>query len=154
MAAHQHRLRQLTGLRFVAAFAVFLLHARTLGMDPRWAAVVDPYLPVLCAGVTFFFVLSGFILAFNYFDELGTPSVGRAARFYYLRWARIYPVYLLSLGVSGAFVSWSHVWQAERARTIGKVLLDLTLMQGFAPPEALNHGFHPVAWSLSAEWFF
>ena len=58
------QLPALTSLRFVAAFAVLVLHYRDLlGPLPAWLlrAIVGGQF-----GVTFFFVLSGFILTYRY----------------------------------------------------------------------------------------
>lgn len=85
----------LTSLRFVAAFAVLLLHFRDLlGPMPAWlrqGIVGGQY------GVTFF-VLSGFILTYRYHGWF-SARVSDAGfwQFQRLRMARIYPVYVLGL---------------------------------------------------------
>lgn len=60
----QDRLPALTSLRFVAAYAVLVLHYRDLlGPMPAWlirGIVGGRY------GVTFYFILSGFILTYRY----------------------------------------------------------------------------------------
>lgn len=53
-------LPQLTSLRFFAAGAIVLFHMSGQGLMPFAAQ------PALANGVSFFFVLSGFILAYNY----------------------------------------------------------------------------------------
>lgn len=56
----------LTGLRFAAALMVFFSHYNIPGLD-GWALRVQGsgY-----SGVTFFFVLSGFIITYNYLEKL------------------------------------------------------------------------------------
>ena len=79
------RLDALTGLRWWAAFMVFLFHMRVFAPLPGpLAAVFDQgYL-----GVTFFFVLSGFVLTW------AIRPGSRTRDFYQSRFARIYPLYL------------------------------------------------------------
>jgi len=67
--------KPLTSLRFFAAWLVVCHH---------FFAFEAGY-----AGVTFFFVLSGFILALNYAGRVDTPAQRR--RFWLKRAARVYP---------------------------------------------------------------
>jgi peptidoglycan/LPS O-acetylase OafA/YrhL len=70
----------LTGLRFAAALLVFLHHAA----GPRYYEGFS--------GVTFFYVLSGFILTYNYHRTFTSLRPGELWSFYGSRLARIYPV--------------------------------------------------------------
>ena len=95
-ATEQDYLPALTSLRFVAAFAVLVLHYRDLlGPLPAWllrGIVGGQY------GVTFFFILSGFILTYRYNDWFaGGVTDARFWRFQRYRVARIYPIYVLGL---------------------------------------------------------
>src|SRR4051794_29809514 len=98
-------LRALTGLRFVAAMQVLLYHVYAPGSRgaPGWvrALVGSGYV-----GVGLFFVLSGFVLAYNYLEPMEAGRVSRR-EFWLARLARVYPVYLLGL-VAGmpVFVQW------------------------------------------------
>lgn len=90
------QLAALTSLRFWAAFYVLAFHyAGTFFNVPAKSGIVS----LGYTGVTFFFMLSGFILAYNY--SL-TNFTDRSKLFDYFisRFARIYPVYVLSLLVS------------------------------------------------------
>ena len=93
--------------------------------------------------MTFFFVLSGTILAYNY---AGGFSIGR---FYRKRVARIYPVYVLAF-VLGAVV--------EAARDRGLELFspelivkNLLMIQGWIPN---GEAVPATSWTLSCEMFF
>src|ERR1035437_50635 len=84
-------LDQLTSLRFFAASAIVFHHFGELAFpDPRVVAVFS----VLSSGVSFFFVLSGFVLVYAYATNSGVRSL---RSFYQARLARLYPVYLLGL---------------------------------------------------------
>lgn len=80
----------LTGLRFVAAFYVFLFHIQI-----RWPLSSYPFVKKIldqgAIGMSLFFMLSGFVLAYRYAD-------GRSSLKNYLinRFARIYPIYAVA----------------------------------------------------------
>jgi peptidoglycan/LPS O-acetylase OafA/YrhL len=99
--------------------------------------------------VSFFFILSGFVMAYNYrtwFDG----SVGRTKvwNFLVMRGSRLYPVHLLGLVVLVALTGFDGMPPADR------LVANLTLTQSFfSDPEWFCTG-NPVAWSLSTEFFF
>ena len=81
-------LHALTGLRFLAAFAVFAHHVSgRFGIEKErmWLGAL---------GVSFFFVLSGFILTYVYHDKLKRENL---AKFYFTRWARIWPLHIATM---------------------------------------------------------
>jgi len=84
----------LTGVRFYAALLVFLSHAVVIpGMESlaRGHLVFDAGV----VGVSFFFVLSGFILTYNYVDVFrSTLPVAGYKKFLWDRFTKIYPVHL------------------------------------------------------------
>jgi peptidoglycan/LPS O-acetylase OafA/YrhL len=92
------QLHALTSLRFVAAALVVLFHYKAhLFADNGWPT---PKLAEIgYTGVTFFFILSGFILAYNYWQTDFSQS-NNLIRFFQARIARVYPVYICSLAVS------------------------------------------------------
>jgi peptidoglycan/LPS O-acetylase OafA/YrhL len=94
--------------------------------------------------VGLFFMLSGFILAYTYDGNID----GRAnhMRFWQARFARIYPVYLLSLVMALAFAG--EIALGTRAAVVGMV-------QAWNPfhPDMAGAWNYP-AWTLSAEAFF
>ena len=77
-------LPRLTGLRWYAALLVFLYHAETF-VPIR---LLRPF-NFGTVGVTFFFVLSGFVLTWSTRPDLP------ASTFYRRRFARIYPSYFV-----------------------------------------------------------
>ena len=87
----------LTSLRFFAAFYVLFLHSGTsaLILTGRMPKLAENFLLNGYLGVSFFFVLSGFILTYVYRGAMA--GEGAMPRFFLARFARIYPVYLLSL---------------------------------------------------------
>jgi peptidoglycan/LPS O-acetylase OafA/YrhL len=87
------QLQPLTSLRFLAAIYVVVYHYWT----SYHLSEARPLLVELGqTGVTFFFLLSGFILSYSY-DDNGRFPEGKTRRFYLARLARIYPVYIVTI---------------------------------------------------------
>ncbi|GHF35929.1 peptidoglycan/LPS O-acetylase OafA/YrhL [Deinococcus metalli] len=150
--ASRPQLPALTGVRFLAALLVVLLHAHSaLRLD------VPPLLrPVVESGqlsVTLFFILSGFILVYTYArtDRLDTMTVS-GPTFWQARFARIYPVYALGLLLDAPF--FLGAWLGGGLHLSGPVTLALapTLLQAWVPPSACV--WNCPGWSISAEAFF
>jgi peptidoglycan/LPS O-acetylase OafA/YrhL len=89
----ENRLDGLTSLRFFAATMVVLFHtARPLSGWLPGGLLRNGY-----EAVGFFFVLSGFVLAYSYYAP-PSPSVrGGISTFWKGRFSRIYPVYLVAI---------------------------------------------------------
>lgn len=132
------RLHTLTGLRFYAALAVYARHVVPALLPIPVLYELSMIGPV---GVSFFFVLSGFVLAWSDRKSEKVPS------FYFNRFARIYPLHIVStvfaIIVSGHQISnyWIGTW------------LTVPLLQGWVP-EAYRVGGNGPSWSLSCELFF
>lgn len=143
------QLRALTGVRFFAAAHVVVYHyGRGVAKLPGAAGRI---LDQGFAGVTLFFVLSGFILAYNHASDGAIGTRVPARDFWAARFARIYPVYALGLLLALPALL------AARATTSGRDLalaLGTTpfLLQGWIPRIAGR--WNGPAWSLSAEALF
>ncbi|NAE18068.1 acyltransferase family protein [Enterococcus hirae] len=127
------RLHTLTVLRFAAALFVVLHHS--IGPD-RPAGIRLGYL-----GVSFFFVLSGFVLAWSY-----RPGM-RWRDFWRNRAARIVPLYWVMIA-AGAVLP-----MALRVSPLS-VTAAFALVQAWFPDGNVRYGVHSAAWSLSTEAFF
>ena len=78
----------MTGLRFFAALAVVLCHVGGQFTDARSLTVLTSYGYI---GVSFFFMLSGFVLTWS-------CQRGNGARFLWMRFCRVWPLqFLLTL---------------------------------------------------------
>ncbi|MFI1826128.1 acyltransferase family protein [Streptomyces sp. NPDC020412] len=145
-------LPSLTGLRWVAAFLVFGLHFTALQLGtplgaPAPSAIDEGVLDVFGTGfigVSFFFVLSGFVLTWS------TPTDRPALLFWRHRFAKVFPVYVAAsvLAVVLTFVSMD-IWPSWRT-----TLAHAFLLQAWIPDQSYVFGLNPVMWSLSAEAFF
>jgi len=137
------RIDQLTFTRFVAAMTVVFFHfggnISYLNREP-WSAL-------LRAGnisVSYFFTLSGFIMAIAYYS-LENGKLDKA-RYAVARFARIYPIYLIGLLLMVPLVMYSG---NNGKKTL---LLNLGLLQAWFPGYAMT--FNSPSWSLSVEMFF
>lgn len=138
-SAFRARLNSLTGLRFFAAVAVFLHHATAYQASPAWAGFITN---AGDTGVSFFFILSGFVLAWSARDN---DTVGR---FYQRRAARILPLYWLAW-IPGA----AYAVVVDHAK-VANLIPSLFLVQSWFPEKDIHFGANSVGWSLSTEMFF
>ncbi|WP_369139685.1 acyltransferase family protein [Modestobacter versicolor] len=140
--AAQRHLNALTGMRLVAALAVWASHVGAPAGTPEWLVRL---MSTGYVGVTFFFVLSGFVLTINYAEGLRTP---RAVWSYLVaRLARIYPVYLAILG-------WTVATEWATGPVSGRVVAVHTLgLQAWSPDMDVTFAFVGPAWSISVELF-
>lgn len=113
-----------------------------------------PYIGIGYVAVNAFFILSGFILSYNY--PLGERwSVRRHLRYFVARFARIYPVYLLGLLLVAPFILHGAIeWRdlAWLKELLWQLLLSLGLVHAWVPDSAIS--WNSPGWSLSAEAFF
>lgn len=141
------RLDSLTGLRWWAAFAVFLFHMRVFAPLPHASDLVA----FGNFGVTFFFILSGFVLTWS-----ARPQT-KPTTFWWRRFARIYPAHIVALLLAvPVFYSFSPEpsdWWVKPV-SVAILLLSVFLLQGWSTsPEILFSG-NPAAWTLTCEAFF
>ncbi|MBF4624218.1 acyltransferase [Clavibacter sp. VKM Ac-2872] len=135
------RLDRLTSLRFLAALVVFGFHGLVFFDEPTRLAL--GYLVGQGrSGVTFFFVLSGFLLAWS-----ARPG-DRAFPFYRRRFARIYPAYLVSLVFAAS------LWAILDPAALRRGILTPFLLQAWVPTSQSYFAINVPAWSLSVEAFF
>jgi peptidoglycan/LPS O-acetylase OafA/YrhL len=90
----QHKIRPLTSLRFFAALFVIFYHTIPSELRMDHAAFIERFIGLGFTAVSFFFTLSGYILAIVYLSRGAALS---RRRFWLARFARIYPLFVLTL---------------------------------------------------------
>lgn len=144
----------LTGIRFFAAIHVVLFHNYIffgINSTPDWLA---NFIYKGEAAVSFFFILSGYILTHAYKERLND---GKQKKKYFLsRLAKLYPLYFLAFmidlprGLTYFFETYSN------KEALLKVLISsfahLSMIQSWIP--RVTASWNPPAWSLSCELFF
>jgi peptidoglycan/LPS O-acetylase OafA/YrhL len=139
-SARRPNLHALTGLRALLALGIVFFH-----FTPPHMQLLGPVIDSAYVFVVVFFLLSGYVLAYNYADRPG-PMVKRD--FWRARFARVYPVYLLSLVLSCTM--FQAEWHARpHADFFAGLILTPLLLQGWSP--LLATFWNTVAWALSAE---
>lgn len=137
------RVDSLTGLRIIAAAAVFFSHLHPPEFIP---ARVTVFMDSGYSGVTIFFVLSGFVLAWNYTERLIPLSARAVWSFAVARFARIYPLYVCVL-----------IWVCAPG-IVDHLLPDGTwlhflALQTWHPDLGIAFGLNGPGWSIGVEFF-
>ncbi len=141
-------LPSLSGMRFMAAAMVLGCHL-AISLIPRVTTeenFLTPYFYVLGpAGVTFFFVLSGFVLTW-----VGRPGDSVVA-FWRRRVVKLFPNHLVTLSAAVLLM-----WSSGLAVTVANTVPTLFLVQSWFPVQdvLLNYSSNSPTWSLACEAFF
>lgn len=136
----------MTGLRCFAAINIVLFHFS----NPQWFGFLAPVVNAGYISVSYFILLSGFVLAYNYSERARRGEL-EIKRFYEARFTRIYPIYLLSLILSLGELKAEYASHTHAMFWTGLVLTPL-LLQGWIP--AVATFMNTPAWTMSAEAFF
>lgn len=134
-------LRPLTSFRFLAVACVFTWHANFLLKYQLGYA-----------GVSFFFVLSGFLLTYHYRGYFNHLTRERVSSFYLARFAKIYPVHVLMF--VALLPTIMIVFHVKFTQLVIPAVTNLLLLQSFIPSRNYYFSINSVSWSLSDEVFF
>jgi peptidoglycan/LPS O-acetylase OafA/YrhL len=140
------RLPSLTGMRFVAAFLVFIFHV-AYQFPFQDQTVANDYSKVVAnagqVGVGFFFILSGFILTWT------VRPGDRARSFWRRRAAKIYPNYVVAWVGTLALI----LLTGQSVNPLTAVA-NLFLLQSWVPHISVIFSMDDVTWTLSCEALF
>ena len=138
------KIEQLTFTRYVAALTVVFFHYG----NQVFPANIPGVHALVAAGpvaVSYFYVLSGFIMAIAYHAP-DPQQVFSAKRYWLARVARIYPVYLVAL-----LLMIAAKWHGS-GHDLLTVSLSISLLQAWIPGYPLS--LNAPGWSISVEAFF
>ena len=145
--AGRSRLDTLTSIRFIAAALIVIGHGHEAFGS---AGIANTF--QLAQGVSVFFVLSGFILAYNYEGRLG--STKEKLTFFLARFARLWPLHIVTILIL-VFLLPNEVGGYLPSSHIGITLLaNIFLIQSWSTIKSLCLSLNGVAWSISVEMFF
>ncbi|HTE02406.1 MAG TPA: acyltransferase [Mucilaginibacter sp.] len=142
----------LTGVRALAAYLVFISHYAYV-FDGGFPHFIRRFFLEFHIGVTIFFVLSGFLIAFRYFDTFQLTS-DWFKQYLKNRVARIYPMYFLL--TAGAFIYYFFTREPGITHgfpsAVGLFFMHITFVRGFFYD--LNFTGIAQGWSLTVEECF
>ncbi|WP_405146066.1 acyltransferase family protein [Sphaerisporangium sp. NBC_01403] len=134
-------------MRFISAAMVFITHALGAGLfATAWLSTSATMMIITGAwgGVSYFFILSGFVLAYAQRSSDTTKTFLRR------RFLKIYPNYAITLVAALILVS-----VVAKTAIDGKIaLVHFLLLQSYFPTMDVRAAFNPPAWSLSCEALF
>lgn len=144
-------INSLTSLRFFAALGVFMHHLGVIGQSSiPGMQLTAKYFFNGYVGVTFFYILSGFIINYSFNRHIDGGKFDYKD-FIVFRVCRLFPVHILSLllvlSMFGYFLNFDAVnkWA---------LLFNVSLLNAFIPDPKYYFSFNPVSWSISCELFF
>ena len=135
-------IKPLTSLRFFFALIVFVAHFKGFANTPD----IYSFFSEGKLGVSFFFVLSGFVLSLNYQQKF----IERKTSFkdFTIGWiSRIYPLHILTLLLSILIYSKFSILDI-------KLFFNAFLLQSFVPIKSIYFSYNAPSWSISNEMFF
>ena len=155
-------IKSLTGLRFIAAMCVVVAHA--LPKIFPWPDGQKPPIfynlieTISFEGMSLFFVLSGFVIHYNFAEQIRYEGFRGSFNFFVARFARLYPLYLFCLAYD---LLYKYSYSQVPASLFSALPYYLSMTQSwFYVPFGDNaliyqFGLMPtVAWSISTEWGF
>ena len=133
-------------MRFIFAMMVFGAHCY----------VIDNHFDIHFfkegfVGVSFFFMLSGFIIAYNYQKKFSENKITKRT-FWVARIARIYPLHWLTLLIAVALGN--YVIASGTIDWCKHFLASLTLTNAYIPKDNYFFSFNSPSWSLCCEQLF
>jgi len=147
-------IQSLHALRFIFALMVFMSHLNYV-IPPEnkfWSFLYRYIFREGYIGVSFFFILSGYILAYRYIDSIREQNFSFKT-FINRRFARILPMYYVGLLVALP-LSYSELIHGNTIFYFKKLITNIFLFQSFIPINDYYFSFNGVSWSISTELFF
>lgn len=136
----------LTSLRFLFALMVFGAHCYVIDNFFSTHFFKEGFV-----GVSFFFILSGFIIAYNYQEKFEENRITKRT-FWVARFARIYPLHWLTLFIAAALGN--YVIASDALDWCKHFLASFTLTNAYVPQADYFFSFNSPSWSLCCEQLF
>ena len=150
--------------RFVCALAVLLWHYHHFyeaAGSPDYVLTAQPLYPLLALfyehgryGVLLFWAISGFIFFWKYGAAVASGAIG-GARFFWLRFSRLYPLHFATLLFTAALQPLHQVLTGHsfiyEGNNLPNFFLQLAMATHWSPPQPQS--FNGPIWSVSAELF-
>lgn len=125
-------IKSLQGLRVLGMIGIYLFHSGLLlkGTFP----------------VTFFFMLSGFVLYYSYRNKIKQLSIKQNMQWVISRMKKLYPIHLITFAMSIA-IRWEWLSKFKTTDILVKAILNIFLLQSLSPQNVFS--FNGLSWFLS-----
>lgn len=144
-------IHSLTSLRMLAALGVFVSHLGILSQSSiSQFNVAAKYFFNGYVGVTFFYILSGFIINYSFSKHMEDGKFSNKDFIVY-RLARLFPVHIVSLICVLLIFGYTKNFEATNKEAL---IYNALLLQSFIPSSDYYFSFNSVSWSISCEMFF
>jgi peptidoglycan/LPS O-acetylase OafA/YrhL len=137
--------KALTGVRAIAAFMVYLHHFNPIPKQYAGTSLYN-FIQEMHVGVTLFFVLSGFLIAYRHSDMADFSF----RKYMVNRVAKIYPMYFILTTLT--FIALSFKTSDTLTKYFVTYLLNISFLRGFF--EQFKFSGIAQGWSLTAEEIF
>jgi peptidoglycan/LPS O-acetylase OafA/YrhL len=159
LSASWPRIPALTGVRFFAAFFILFAHAADWLGQFQNSDIQKYFSFVAMYGMPLFFVLSGFVIHYNYRKLFLSRRIGWATcEFAAARFARLFPLYIALLVVAIAADNFRDKVHGQGNLWAKILAYDVTLTQSWwyviYDGQSVINWLFPLAWSISTEMFF
>lgn len=138
------RITSLQALRTIAFLGIFLRH---VDFSLNWSSL----------GVSIFFVMSGFLMMYRYYDKKISVTLTDNLKFAINKIKKLYPLHLITMGFMLLLSIIIFLYQGNLAENIlnliYKIGLNISLTQSWVPKSDLNVSLNGVSWYLSATLF-
>jgi peptidoglycan/LPS O-acetylase OafA/YrhL len=148
----QNYIPALTGVRAMAAYLVFISHFADI-FDGSFPHIIQRFLGEFHIGVSIFFVLSGFLITFRYYNSFHLTT-DWFKQYLKNRVARIYPMYFLLTVAAFVyyFITKDQSITQGSSHPISLLIMNVTFVRGFFY-QFWNTGISQ-GWSLTVEECF
>ncbi len=105
-----------------------------------------------CWGVSVFLVLSGFVMTYTYYEKELSTSVKDCFSFSKKKISRLYPLHILTMVFALFFIGRELYYEYSVKKlglALGKVILNVFLVQSWVPTDRSYFSLNGVAWYLS-----
>ena len=144
MSKKRPQIKSLQALRALAFIGIFLCHA---DVNINWSAL----------GVSIFFVLSGFLMVYQYEGKELSVGIKDNLLFSWKKISKLYPLHIVMMVLSVLRILLLYLKNGVGLKKyiflFGKIFLNITLLQTWVPHHDINVSINGVAWYLSVALF-
>lgn len=137
----------LTGIRAVSVYFIFLKHLNFF--SPQTQPDLYLFVNQFYTFLTFFFVLSGFLIYYKYY-EISSLNKTRLYNYFINRISRVFPILIILISITFLLGYYHGLYPGKEA--VKLYLLNISLVKGFSSEYFLT-GIGP-SWSMSVEELF